>query len=66
MSRLPAAAIAAPATVSIVGRKPSKTSETTSASSGVITPTVPARPTPTRSWSVRKQANASTEPANAR
>jgi len=66
MSALPATVSAAPAAVSTSGRKPSKAIETTSASSGVMTPTVPAAPTPTRSWSVRKQAKVSTEPAKAR
>ena len=66
MSALPATASAAPAAVRPSGRKPSKAIETSSASSGVITPTVPAAPTPTRSCRVRKQAKVSTEPAKAR
>ena len=49
MSALPATASAAPTAVSASGRNPSKASETTRASSGVITPTVPAAPGPTRS-----------------
>ena len=65
ISTLPMAASPRPESVSRSGRKPSTSSETRSASSGVITPTVPAGPGPSRSCSVRKQAKASTEPASA-
>ena len=66
MSALPATASAAPAAVSASGRKPSKAIETSSASSGVITPTVPAGADADAILKVRKQAKVSTEPAKAR
>ena len=62
---LPRAASARPQNVRTSGRKPSSSIETISARIGVITPTVPAGPGPSRSCSVRKQAKASTEPASA-